>query len=116
MTAVLDDDRIAEALRKSHGLVSRAARMLRCSRKAVYAHININPDLQEVLVDARELVTDDAEAGLYSRIKAKDPWAICFYLKTQGKDRGYVERQETQQVGDVTVKVEYVNSPEPDAS
>lgn len=113
MTAVLDDERIAEALRKTHGLVARAARMLRCSRMTVYAHINASPALQEIRDEERELVTDDAEAGLFSRIKKRDPWAICFYLKTQGKDRGYVERTQQEQVGDVTVRVEYVNSPEP---
>ena len=27
---------------------------------------------------------------------------LIFFLKTQGRDRGYVERQEQQQIGDIT--------------
>ena len=36
-----------------------------------------------------------------SELEAGDAWAICFYLKTQGKNREYVERQEvTGKCGD----------------
>jgi hypothetical protein len=37
---------------------------------------------------------DNAESALYSAVLGGEAWAVCFYLKTQAKDRGYVERQE----------------------
>jgi hypothetical protein len=27
-------------------------------------------------------------------VLAGEPWAVCFYLKCQAKDRGYIERTE----------------------
>ena len=39
--------------------------------------------------------------------------AIIFYLKTQGKHLGYVERQEVSSPDDapLRIEIEYVNSP-----
>jgi hypothetical protein len=36
--------------------------------------------------------------------------AIDLFLKTQGKGRGYVERQEVDMDGDFSVQVEFVKS------
>jgi len=40
---------------------------------------------------------DMAELKLLDAVVMGQPWAILFYLKTQGKDRGYVERSEQLQ-------------------
>jgi hypothetical protein len=42
-------------------------------------------------------------------IKAGNVTAIIFYLKTQAKDRGYVERQELTGADGGKLQVEYVN-------
>jgi hypothetical protein len=49
-------------------------------------------------------------------IDAENVAAIIFYLKTQCKDRGYVERQEITgaDAGPITIKVVY-DTPKPDA-
>lgn len=85
---------IAEALVEARGLVSVAARRLGVSRTTLYAWMEREPELKQVLSDARELTTDMAEAALFKAIQSGEAWAVCFYLKTQGKRRGYVERHE----------------------
>jgi hypothetical protein len=37
---------------------------------------------------------DNAESSLYRAVLDGEPWAVCFYCKTQAKDRGYTERVE----------------------
>lgn len=85
---------IIAALHENHGLVSLAARNLGCDRGTIYKRAKKHPTVQQAIDDARDLMTDEAESALYKAIKRGEAWAVCFYLKTQGKARGYVERQE----------------------
>lgn len=84
----------AEAITEAQGLISVAARRLGVSRSSVYNAINRHPTVAEAAEDARERTTDLAEGKLYQKINDGDMTAIIFYLKTQAKKRGYVERQE----------------------
>ena len=87
-------DLVLAALRASKGMVSIAARRVGCDRSTIYEYIKKYPSVAAALADERETMTDTAELALYSAIQDKEAWAVCFYLKTQGKGRGYVERQE----------------------
>lgn len=82
------------AIRQTRGLVTVAARMLGCDPNTVRNYIRRHPTVAQALEEERERMTDLAELALFNRIQAQDAWAVCFYLKTQGKGRGYVERQE----------------------
>jgi hypothetical protein len=88
------DDRIAEALRKAKGRVMTAARSLGVSRQALYNHINVSTELQDIRADYRELLVDKAESALESGLDRGEGWATCFTLKTLGKDRGYVTNEQ----------------------
>jgi predicted transcriptional regulator len=83
-----------KALRDSKGMVSVAARMLGVTQQAVSYRVKTSTTLQRVRDEAREAMTDVAELRLYERIQAGEGWAVCFYLKTQGRSRGYIERTE----------------------
>ena len=85
---------IIEAIHETKGIVSVAARRLGISRKAIYDARDKYKGVAEALEDAREAMTDFAEGQLYKNIQKGDTTSIIFYLKTQGKARGYVERQE----------------------
>jgi hypothetical protein len=84
----------AEAITEARGFISVAARHLGVSRTQVYRMIDKHPSVAEAVADARESMTDLAEGKLVKLINDENATAIIFYLKTQGKGRGYVERQE----------------------
>ena len=87
-------DGVISAIRASKGMVSIAARKAGIDRTTMYDYIKKYPAVATALQDEREATTDTAELALYSAIQEKEAWAVCFYLKTQGKSRGYVERTE----------------------
>jgi hypothetical protein len=52
------------------------------------------PAMKQAVEDARGEVVDYAEQKLRLAVLNGEPWAIGMTLKTIGKSRGYVERQE----------------------
>jgi hypothetical protein len=87
-------DQIATALTRTKGMITLAAQSLGCDPTTVRNYLARYPELQTVLSDERERMTDMTELKLYEAIQNREGWAITLYLKTQGKSRGYVERQE----------------------
>jgi hypothetical protein len=49
-----------------------------------------------MVCDIQESAVDFAESSLHQQIKDKVPSSTIFYLKTKGKHRGYVEKQEIE--------------------
>jgi len=79
------------------GNVAAVARACERSRPAVYNFINDHPELAEELKVARETIKDDVESRFYLDCLKDEPQyqsSRIFFLKTQCKDRGYVERVE----------------------
>lgn len=87
-------EEIAEALEKFNGYVYLAADSIGCTPKTIYRRIESTAWLAEKLDSIRGKELDVTEMALHKAILDGEPWAIQFKLKTQGKDRGYVERQE----------------------
>lgn len=85
---------VEDALKRSMGNISLAAKSLGFDRSTLYHRIKKNPKLKTIVDDARETLVDVAESALYSAVTKKEAWAVCFTLKTQGRARGYVERTE----------------------
>lgn len=83
-----------KAVKDAKGFISHAAAKLNCQRAAIYEAAKRYPEVQEAIDEAREGMTDFAESKLYKKIADEDTASIIFYLKTQGKRRGYIERQE----------------------
>jgi hypothetical protein len=69
------------------------AKSLDVDRNTVYKWIE-DEGLQSALVEGRNSRIDFVESKLDKKIADGDTTAIIFFLKTQGKERGYVERQE----------------------
>ncbi len=90
----ITDKQIEHALKQTAGNVSQAAKALQVSRTTVHKRIARSEKLKEVLKDTREELVDIAESALRREVVDGNITAIIFTLKTQGKSRGYVERQE----------------------
>jgi hypothetical protein len=85
---------VIKALEMAKGMTSMAARVLRCRPEVVQAYIDRYPEIAAVQAAQREEMLDMGELALVKAVQQGEGWAIQFLLKTQGKTRGYVERQE----------------------
>lgn len=72
-------------------------------RNTVYTWIESYATAQQALQNARESALDNAESILYKKILDGDTTALIFFLKTQGKNRGYSERHEQHVTGTIDV-------------
>ena len=100
-------ERIIKALGETQGLLTMAARKAGVSYTTVKRYAAEFPSVKQAVQDAKESMLDFAEGKLYQKIKAGDNTAILFYLKTQGKGRGYIERQELTGEGGKPIEVEH---------
>jgi hypothetical protein len=87
-------EEILPVLIEKGGNIAAVARKLAVARGTVYARIKESPTLQKTLEDSRERFLDDAESKLYEKVLSGNMTALIFFLKTQGKKRGYTERIE----------------------
>ncbi len=85
---------VIEALEETRGYVSKAASKLGCTSRTIYYYRDRFVSVAEAWQGIREKRTDFVENKLQQQIDSGNITAIIFYLKTQAKDRGYVERQE----------------------
>lgn len=100
---------VIKAIEKSRGYVTKAADILGVSRQSLYRYLKKFPTAQIALDDTREKRHEWVENKLIQQIDANVLTAIIFYLKTQGKHLGYVERQEIATPKDQPLQIEYVN-------
>ena len=77
-----------------NGNIAAIARRLGVSRGTIHNRIDESPTLRTAIDDARETMLDNVESALYREVLNNNVTAMIFWLKTQGKRRGWVERQE----------------------
>jgi hypothetical protein len=90
-TPSLTHTQIAEALASNGGLMSLAAKRLGVTRQAIHNRVKRSAELRQICEDQREEILDLAEAALKVSVTKREAWAVCFTLKTIGKQRGYIE-------------------------
>lgn len=105
---------VAAALVESRGNQAMVATKFHVSRSSLCEFIQARPLLQTVLFDAREGMKDHAESALHRAIIGGEAWAVCFFLKTQAKDRGYIEKSLQEHSGSVSQTIIYL--PQKDAA
>lgn len=74
--------------------VSATCKACGINRRLYYKWLDEQPDFRDAIEDAREALVDLAETKLQQNIMEGRELSIFFFLKTQGKKRGYVETVE----------------------
>ncbi len=88
-------EQVIAALESVNGMMFLAAKSLHCNVETIRNYRKRYKEVAAVFEQKRGEFVDIAESALYRGVLAGDAWAVCFALKTQGKERGYVERTET---------------------
>ena len=90
-----------DALEKTLGIVSSAAKIAGISRQYHYEWIQKDEEYAKAVDEISNITLDFAESQLHKKIKDGSDTAIIFFLKTKGKKRGYIERQELEMNGNL---------------
>ncbi len=95
------------------GNVSVAAKRIGLSRQQLYKCIEADPVIAKGKAEGLNKRLDFAESQLEKNILAGKEASIFFFLKCQGKVRGYIERQEITgadgaALAPTTIRLEYV--------
>ena len=91
---------IIEALESVNGMVYLAARKLGCTAQTIYNRMAKSEAIKDAVENSRGELIDISEQKLRQAVLNGEPWAVALVLKTLGKKRGYVERQELAGVED----------------
>lgn len=96
---------LLEALEKSLGVVTTACKQAGITRRTYYDWLAKDKNFKAAVEDISNVALDFAESKLHKLIRDENPTAIIFYLKTKGKKRGYIERQEIAHDGAIESKL-----------
>jgi len=85
-----------QALEKSLSVVTTAVKQVGIDRQTHYNWLKKDPEYAAKVKDIENVTLDFAESQLHEQIREGNVTATIFLLKTKGKKRGYIERQEIQ--------------------
>jgi len=85
---------VLAALEKSLGIATTACKIADVSRTQFYQWLKDDEDFAKDVLDIENVTLDFVESQLHKQIKENSTAATIFFLKTKGKKRGYIERQE----------------------
>jgi hypothetical protein len=121
-------DAMIQALTKSLGNVSEAALAVGMCRETHYAWLKDDAEYSAAVASLKNVALDFAESQLKKLMEgaerqalthdgeivtikdAPNTSAIIFYLKTQGKGRGYIERQElSTEIKSINITIDGTN-------
>lgn len=85
---------LIDALESSLGIVTTACKRVGVGRTIFYKYYNEDPAFKAEVDEIQNMALDFAESKLHELIANGNAPATIFYLKTKGRNRGYVERHE----------------------
>jgi len=95
------------AYKENFGNITISCEAAGISRAAYSSWIKTDEEFRTRLaeIEPEEIMLDFGEHKLMERISKGDTLATMFLLKTKGKRRGYIERQEVAHEGDVVKQI-----------
>jgi hypothetical protein len=95
------------AYKENFGNITISCESAGVSRASYNVWIKSDPEFAKKLaeIEPEEIMLDFGEHKLMERIAKGDTLATMFLLKTKGKRRGYIERQEVAHEGDVVKQI-----------
>lgn len=100
---------VADAVLKHRGDLVDAADSLGCAVRTIYNYKDEYPEVAAAIDETHKRTHNHVRNKLMELIDAGNVAATIFYLKTQGKDEGWVERTEITGAEGGALVVEYVN-------
>lgn len=91
--------KLLEALERSLGVVTTACKQAQIGRTTHYRWLKEDTEYRDAVEDLKEVAIDFAESKLHGQIADGNVTATIFFLKTQGKRRGYIETQDITTAG-----------------
>jgi len=85
-----------QALEKTLGVITTACKTADVGRTQFYEWLKTDAKFKYEVDNIKNIALDFAESQLHKQIQEGNTTATIFFLKTQGKKRGYVERQEVE--------------------
>jgi len=110
MTVTDKQKKFLELFKANAGLVATACSKFGITRACYYNWYKENPEFAVECDNIQEAQIDMAESSLLSKIKEKDLGATIFYLKTKGRNRGYIEKQYNETTIKKELQIKELNS------
>ena len=85
---------LLSALEQSLGVVTVACKKAKIPRSTYYKWLNEDTEFATKVKELENVALDFAESQLHKQISENSTAATIFYLKTKGKKRGYIEKNE----------------------
>lgn len=108
------DSQIREALLETRGNLTEAAKFITskwndtCSRTYLKRRVEASPALLGLLEEIREEIVDRAEDNIFLSVESGDYQASVLVVRTLGKERGWVPKEEVDGKLDATAVVEAI--------
>ena len=92
---------------KEISIISTACKMVGCSRQTYYDFYKEDESFKKAVDQTSDLAYDFVVSKLYENIEKGKETSIIFFLKTQGKNKGWVEKSQY----DITSNDESISIP-----
>jgi len=86
-----------EALEKNYGVISPSLKNSGLKRSTYWSWMQKDEDFIKEVNNIKEMSLDFVETQIYKNIEKGKEASLIFYLKTKGRERGWVEKQEIDQ-------------------